>query len=241
MQYLGGKSRISKQISEIINKYSRNRHFVSLFCGSCAIESKVESITKKLNDSHLYLIEMWKAIRDGWEIPDTITKEEYDYVKNNKDENKALAGFVGFACSFGGKWFGGYAHLKNYAEKNYALYSKNSLIRKMKGLQNSNFLCMDYKDVHIPNDSVIYCDPPYEGTTKYSNSKEFNHKEFWEYMRTLSKEHIVFISEYNAPEDFVEVWSKPQVVKMDARKKENIFTNIDKLFVHKIVLERINE
>ena len=25
------------------------------------------------------------------------------------DENPALTGFVGFGCSFGGKWWGGYA------------------------------------------------------------------------------------------------------------------------------------
>ena len=81
MQYLGGKSRISKQISEVINEIPRwkvknsetvskydNEHqfsereresncFVSLFCGSCSVESKVEGFSRKiLNDKHKYLI-----------------------------------------------------------------------------------------------------------------------------------------------------------------------------------------
>lgn len=232
MQYLGGKSRISNDISNIINQYSENKKFYSLFCGSCAIESKVISKAKIINDSHEYLIEMFRAIQSGWEIPNSISKEEYEYVKTHKDEDKKLTGFVGFACSFGGKWFGGYAHLKDYADKNYALYSKNSLIRKMRGLNDSIFLCLDYKDVEIENDSVIYCDPPYEGTTKYSNSGDFDYGIFWDYMRELSKNNVVFISEYNAPSDFNCIWQKEQVVKFDINKN-NVFKNLDKLFVYK--------
>jgi DNA adenine methylase len=233
MQYLGGKSRIANSISQIINKYSQNKDFFSLFCGSGAIESKVVAKSICCNDSHEYLIEMFKAIQLGWIIPDSISKEQYDYIKFHKDEDKALTGFVGFACSFGGKWFGGYAHLKNYASKNYAIYSKNSLLRKMRTLQEAKFTCLDYKNVSIPDGSVVYCDPPYEGTTKYSNSVLFNHGEFWDYMKKISQKNIVFISEYNAPKEFISIWEKPQVVKMDARKQQNIFTNIDKLFVYR--------
>lgn len=58
MQYMGGKSRISKQISEILNAAIKDRVFVSLFCGSCAIESKVQTDVKILNDKHPYLIAM---------------------------------------------------------------------------------------------------------------------------------------------------------------------------------------
>lgn len=235
MQYLGGKSRIAKPISEIINNElskGKPKHFVSLFCGSCAVEAQVVGAKSKiLNDSHPYLMAMWQKLNNRlWEIPDSISKEQYEYIKNNKDENKALTGFTGFACSFGGKWFGGYAHLKNYEDKNYAKYSKNSLLRKMKTLQGSSFLCMDYRDVFIPDRSVVYCDPPYKNTTKYSNSSIFNHEEFWEYIRKISKYSKVFISEYVAPSDFVEIWSKPQTTKLDARVKENIFVSMDKLF-----------
>lgn len=131
MQYLGGKSRISKDISNIINTYSKDKNFISLFCGACAVESKVIAKTKTCNDKQEYLIELLKAVQNGWEIPNEVSKEEYEWVKNNKDINKPLTGFVGFACAFGGKWFGGYA--KNNSGTNYAKQSKNSLLKKMGG------------------------------------------------------------------------------------------------------------
>ena len=107
MQYMGGKSRISKQISEILNSdINKNKPFVSLFCGSCAIESKVQADIKILNDKHPYLIAMWQALQNGWMPPDVVTKEEYYRVKSNMDENPALTGFVGFGCSFGGTGYG---------------------------------------------------------------------------------------------------------------------------------------
>lgn len=114
MQYLGGKSKISKEIATLIdnnltNERENERVFVSLFCGSCAIESKVNADVKILNDKHPYLIAMWRALQDGWNPPEEISKEQYKYIKEHKDEDMALSGFVGFGCSFGGKWFGGLA------------------------------------------------------------------------------------------------------------------------------------
>ena len=99
MQYMGGKSRISKQISEVLNnalswrkepyqqadcngakfrnERERERVFVSLFCGSCAIESKIDADVKILNDKHRYLIAMWQGLQNGWRPPEVITKDDY--------------------------------------------------------------------------------------------------------------------------------------------------------------------
>ena len=64
MQYMGGKSRISKQIAEVLNSaIDKDTPFVSLLCGSCAIESKVQADVKILNDKHPYLIAMWQALQ----------------------------------------------------------------------------------------------------------------------------------------------------------------------------------
>ena len=74
MQYLGGKSRIAKDISKIINEYTQGeKPFVSLFCGSCAIESKVNAPIKVCNDKHEYLIAMWQGVQNGYELPNVIT------------------------------------------------------------------------------------------------------------------------------------------------------------------------
>ena len=52
MRYQGGKSRIAKQIAMIITGTGGDDlTFVSLFCGSCSIESKVDGFARKiLND-----------------------------------------------------------------------------------------------------------------------------------------------------------------------------------------------
>ena len=146
MRYLGGKSRISTQLSNVVNTTFGERGervFVSLFCGSCAIESKVNADVKILNDKHPYLIAMWKALQNGWIPPDEISKEQYKYIKEHKDEDMALSGFVGFGCSFGGKWFGGLA--SNKRGDNYCRRANKSVLKDIDGLRNATFLCLDYK------------------------------------------------------------------------------------------------
>ena len=252
MQYLGGKSRISRRISEVIqyevsrrkitncetNRGEDNRTcvrwggqcLVSLFCGTCSVESNLASYFDKLilNDKHKYLIAMLKAAQSGYEFPDTISREEYQYIKDHKDESPALTGFVGFGCSFGGKFFGGYA--RNKTGTNYAAQSKRSLLKDMENLTRAEFTCLDYRAVELPHGCVVYCDPPYDGTTGYSVGK-FDSAEFWKYMREISKDHLVFISEQTAPSDFVGIWSKPFTRTIDVNKNNQIKAT-EKLFVH---------
>ena len=230
MQYMGGKSRISKQIAEILNSdIDKDTQFVSLFCGSCAIESKVQADVKILNDKHPYLIAMWQALQNGWMPPDVVTKEEYYRVKVNMDENPALTGFVGFGCSFGGKWWGGYA--KDRRGDDYCGQAKRGLLKDLSGVVNATFTCLDYHDVEIPNGAVVYCDPPYVNTTGYTVG-QFDTNEFWNYMRQLSKRCDVYISEESAPDDFECIWSKEKVRTLE--KSDNVGrVKVEKLFKYK--------
>ena len=60
--------------------------FVSLFCGSCAVESKVQGFSRKLlNDRHEYLIAMLQGVQQGYNLPEHITLEQYRYIRENKD------------------------------------------------------------------------------------------------------------------------------------------------------------
>ena len=202
-----------------------------MFCGSCSIESKVKGFDKVLcNDSHEYLIEMLKGVQNGYELPENISEEQYKYIREHKDEDKVLTGFVGFGCSFGGKWFGGYA--RNKTNTNYALQSKKSLLKDMCNLMTAQFTCQDYRDVIIPNNSIIYADPPYDNTTGYGKDK-FNSNEFWEYMRVISKNNKVFISEQTAPNDFECIWEKEFTRTLDVNK-DNQFKVTEKLFTYKV-------
>lgn len=172
---------------------------------------------------------MLEGVRNGYELPDNVTYEDYVYVRNNKDTDPVLSGFVGFGCSFGGKWFGGYA--RNKDNTNYAEQSKRSLLRDMNGLRTTKFYCMNYKDVPIPEDAIVYCDPPYDDTTMYTTGK-FNIDEFWGYVRELSKTNLVFVSELKAPDDFVSIWSKSFKRMLDVNKS-NIFESKENLYIHK--------
>lgn len=57
----------------------------------------------------------------------------------------------------------------------------------MAGLQNATFISMDYKEVIIPNGSVVYADPPYANTTAYGSKFKIDYDDFWDYMREISK------------------------------------------------------
>lgn len=223
MHYFGGKARISKLLSEFLNnQLKENQPFVDLFCGSCNIISKIDNNRLRIaNDKHYYLIEMWKALQNGWEMPNNISEEEYKYIKDNKNENSALTGFVGFGLSYSGKWFGGYC--RDNTGRNYCLNAKNSNKKILKTINDVLFYNKDYKDVDIPIGSLVYCDIPYKNTTQYCKNEvgEFNHEEFYQWVRDNSDKYDIYISEYkkNIPNDFEIVWEKES--KKDIRNKEN--------------------
>lgn len=235
MQYLGGKSRIAKDISAIINKNIGGRdRFISLFCGTCSVESLVSSEVKILNDSHKYLIACLQEFQKGRRFPDNVSQEEYRYIKNNLDEDIALSGFVGFGCSFGGKWWGGYA--RQSKGLNYAKTANNSLSKKLARLENAKFTNMDYREVEVNENSLVYCDPPYMNTTSYSNSKDFDHFSFWQYARKMSENNLVFVSEISSPKDFIAVWEKDFTRNLDANV---VFKSSEKLFVHESMIDKV--
>ncbi len=223
MQYFGGKQRISKSLSEYLNsQLKENQPFVDLFCGACNVVSKINSDRLRIaNDKHKYLIAMWVELQQGWEMPNNISEEEYYYIKNHKDENIALTGFVGFGLSYSGKWFGGYC--RGAKGRNYCLNAKNSNNKILKHIQDVKFYNMDYNEVGIPNGSLVYCDIPYRNTTQYCKSEvgTFNHDEFYQWVRNNSDKYDIYISEYkeNVPSDFEIVWEYQS--KKDIRDKNN--------------------
>ena len=227
MRYQGGKSRIAQDIASVISVRGGDC-FVSLFCGSCAVESKVQGFSRKiLNDRHQYLIALLQGVQRGYELPESITPEQYRHIREHKDDDPTLAGFVGFGCSFGGKWFGGYA--RNATGTNYAAQSKRSLLKDMATLQDAIFVCADYRRVCIPPRAVIYADPPYNNTTGYHGDR-FDSAEFWIAMRLLADTgHTVFVSEQEAPPDIQCVWERKFTRTLD-RNKSNQFSVTEKLF-----------
>lgn len=56
--------------------------------------------------------------------------------------------------------------------------------------------------LQLAKDMLVYCDPPYQGTTQYGAFAGFDHELFWDTMREWSKHNTVVVSEYKAPNDF---------------------------------------
>lgn len=72
---------------------------------------------------------------------------------------------------------------------------------------------LDYREVTIKPDSVVYCDIPYKGTASYVST--FNHSEFYEWART--RDFPVFISEYQMPDDFKAVYTIKKKTKLSGK------------------------
>lgn len=228
MQYFGGKAKIAKHIVPYLESVRKeNQPFLEPFIGGANIVSQMSG-ERYASDFNEYLIAMYKGVQQGYELPDELSEEKYQHIRHNKDEDKVLTGFVGFGCSFAGKWFGGYA--RNKQQHNYCKASKNSLQKKMSNMKDVTFAWRDYKTLE-PKGMLIYCDPPYKGTTKYSGTPDFDSDEFWEVMKRWSLNNDVYISEYESPAGFTSVLDIPTRTNI-RDKNDNVCERVEKLFTY---------
>ena len=106
-------------------------------------------------------------------------------------------------------------------------------LEQLQQLEQLQFYSGKYQDVKIPKGAIIYCDPPYKGTAEYKEGS-FNHAEFWEWCRKISKTNKIYISEYSSPEDFIPLLSYSQKSTLrggqqrhDNQPRENIFVPVN--------------
>ena len=205
MRYLGGKQRIAKHIANYINQHNPNiTTYYEPFCGMCSVGDLIKADFKYYSDAFKPIITLQNALLYyGWVPPDTVTEEEYLACKELNDPNDPLTAFIGFGCSFGGKYFGGYA---KQSGKNFAETAKKKLLKiteKRKFPHNGHiyFTHCDYDDIYCNNKDkrVIYCDPPYKGTTSYKNDTKLNYEHFYRWCERASMYNNVYISEYHMP------------------------------------------
>lgn len=233
MQYMGSKSKHAKDLLPIILKdHTPDMWYVEPFVGGANMIDKVDPIVapKRFgSDFNEYLPELWKAAESGWMPPYSLTEDEYKHIKNNKESYpKELVAWVGFAISFGGKWFGGYS--KNSKGDDYVARAYRSAEKQFPNLKGIKFAHKSVFELTFPKKCTIYCDPPYVGTTAYKDV--FDHSKFYDWCRDKHKEgHQVFISEYYMPDDFVCVWEKEVTMKL--AKDSNNDTRVEKLFTLK--------
>jgi len=208
MKYMGSKARHAKEILAIILADRKpGQWYVEPFVGGANVIDKVDG-NRIGADTHPHLIALWKAVSTGWLPPVNVSESEYAAAK--KMGVFAYTAFVGFGCSYSGKWFGGYARGNdvNGNPRNYAAESARNIEKQADSLKCVLFFNTSYDQLEIPVRSIIYCDPPYAGTTKYATDA-FNHEAFWRWCEQKAVDgHTVFVSEYSAPDSWECVWEK---------------------------------
>lgn len=139
-------------------------------------------------------------------------------------------------ASANGRFYdGGYSGVSNTkigTERNYIQEAINNINKQIKKIDGVVFTSKCYTEFELKEHCLIYCDPPYKGTKQYSTSKDFNHDTFWNWCREMNKlGHTVFVSEYNAPDDFECVWCKELSSSLRANSEiSGSKKSIEKLF-----------
>jgi DNA adenine methylase len=208
MKYMGSKNRHAKEILPIMLASRKDgQAWVEPFVGGANVLDKVDGF-RVGNDNHRHLIEMWKAVANGW-MPDQfdISEKEYKLAQAASVSNfDPKIGYTGFALSYGGKWFGGYRR-DSIGKRDYSQEAYRDAAKQFPKLAGVVFNHGDYRQTPMPSNSLVYCDPPYLGTTRYKNG--IDHDEFWAWCDGLvERGHTVFVSEYAAPDHWQCVWSK---------------------------------
>lgn len=237
MKYLGGKSRFAKEILQLIPPAT---NFVEPFVGGGNItknipRNKYQNII--CSDINPYLIAYYKAIQQGWQPKTNYTEQEYydmqkDFRQDLNQYPKHELAYVGFSYSYMAAFFKCFA--RNKRNSDYAGAAYRQFLNDKIWTQYAQFFHCNYHDLPIPPNSVVYCDPPYNipytnsGYNSKATSGKFDHKIFWDWVRSKVPHYPIFISEQSAPDDFIPIWQKER--KTTGRLKTNIA--IEKLFVH---------
>ena len=95
-------------------------------------------------------------------------------------------------------------------------------LQSLERLERLEMTNLNYKDVQIEEDSVIYCDPPYVNTNDYKI--DFNHNKFYDWCRNQKN---CFISEYTKVIDFKLVGERCKICTFNDK---NIKVTTEKLF-----------
>lgn len=249
---MGSKSKITKYIVPILQKEIDDNHinlYIEPFVGGANVIDKIHCDVKIGNDLNQYLIALLKYVQDGGELPNTINREEYNKVRSafnshdTSDYEDWYVGAVGFLASYNGRFYdGGYAKPGYEKTKNGLRYrdyyreKKDNLLKQVPLLKDIRFRTGDYRSFTVypsPNEKyrpLIYCDPPYANTKQFSNSQNFDYDDFWKTMRIWSKKCIVYISEFQAPDDFECVWEHEVSRVINATDKSRA---VERLFKRK--------
>lgn len=237
MIYMGGKARIAKHIAPIVNEAIKksNGMLFEPFCGGCNITPYFEGRVFA-NDLNENLICLFKEAIEGRVFPKYISREMHTEARNGVYD-KALTAYILFCASFSGMYSmayvgNGYPNPKGGKPKDRQaelIKSFNRTVEALRGMSSLTLTALPYDELEIPDNSVVYCDPPYEDTAGYKTGR-FDHERFWRWAEEMSERCTVFVSEYSTRSDlFIPIWQKDiqkALARSSKRVTEVLFTSL---------------
>jgi site-specific DNA-adenine methylase len=243
--YHGGKQRIGLEIAENIHListilenqgYFKIKGYCEPFCGMLGVyrhipqlfEDHKPKLKYKAGDANESVIKMWQRAQKGWKPPTECTEREYNKLCNS-NESSAKKGFICHQFSFGGQFCMGFS--KKYDKTKDGTQASERVQDIARELKNVKFSSGSYLQFYKLEGYVIYCDPPYQDaacryTDKKGQKRNFDNDEFWEWVRLMSTNNIVLVSEYSAPDDFIKLFEKKHSVTVagkDVTGRESLF------------------
>ena len=234
MVYLGGKKKIAKFIYPIIQKELDSGEYdayIEPFGGGGNIMENINFPLRYFYDINKYLIAFYNKLKEGWDIPEpnSFNADHYNEVRKSWKEKDGkypdwYYGYMMFVPSYNGKMWGSFAKdgSRLYQQEHYL-----SVINNFPKIKDCIFENKDYTDIKCKN-SVIYCDPPYSDSQRNYYDCDFNHNNFYDWCRVMSKDNKIFISETQMPNDFKVVWEKPY--KRALANQTKAIKTVEKLF-----------
>lgn len=229
MKYMGSKARIAKHILPIMLTEAESKGittWVEPFVGGANMIDKVPDHFERIGyDLNPHTIAALVGIRDYVDdFPCEVSEEYFKSLKGT--DPHPVTSWIRSHCAFGGLF--GNTFARNSRGTNYCMEGRKNTIKQSENLQKVELVCDSYENLDFDN-CLIYCDPPYQGTSGYKTGA-FDHEKFFEWCREQAKKNVVFVSEYNAPDDFECVWQGEIKTNFSSTRKKATHNAVEKLF-----------
>ena len=107
-------------------------------------------------------------------------------------------------------------------------------LERLESLEHLQITSLSYDEIDIPDDAVVYCDPPYHACNDslYQGTADaFDHCAFYDWCVNVSKTNPIFISEYSIEDDRFEIVAEKQ--KMTCLSSVKSFNVTERLYTVK--------
>lgn len=251
MVYQGSKSKYVGDIVPILQRIIDKEHikcYLEPFVGGANIIDKIDCKRKVGLDKCYSLIKLHQQGQTALELIPAHGNPEWWYEAKDiyrrhlgaPSMEKEMEGWrIGAIQFFGSFNRGGFSrgYAKDTEKKDYYYDAYKNFMEQIKNpkYKDIKFEWCNYINLKWPEEirTLIYCDPPYQGIKPYGYKFEtdFDYDKYWNWVRKMSKHHIVICSEQTFPNDFEIIWEKEVRRTMD---KTNNFKAVERLGRYKL-------